>query len=141
MRRGQEMDRIVEEKLSLVGMDGTQSLYPAELSGGMQKRVGMARALALNPEILLYDEPTSGLDPITSAVIDELINSMRDQLGVTSMVVSHDVGSISRIADLATMLYDGQVIQTGPFVEVRNTGDERVRQFLEGRSSGPIEVV
>lgn len=140
MRRGPEMNRIVEEKLALVGMDGTQAMYPSQLSGGMQKRVGLARALALDPDILLYDEPTSGLDPITSAVIDALVNNMRDRLGVTSITVSHDIRSISRVADYVTMLYDGRVIQTGPLDEVRLSSDERVRQFIEGRSEGPIEV-
>lgn len=138
--RGAEMDRLVEEKLALVGMDGTQEMYPSELSGGMQKRVGLARALALNPEVLLYDEPTSGLDPITSAVIDELVNSMRDHLGVTSVIVSHNMDSINRVADEVTMLYDGRVIASGPLDAVRNSDDPRVRQFLEGRSEGPIVV-
>lgn len=140
MRPGAEMDRLVEEKLALVGMDGTQAMLPAQLSGGMQKRVGLARALALNPDVLLYDEPTSGLDPITAAVIDELVNHMRDTLGVTSIVVSHNIESIHRVADLVTMLYEGKVIATGTLEEVRACEDARVRQFLEGRSQGPIIV-
>lgn len=139
-RRGPDLDNLVAEKLALVGMDGTQALYPAELSGGMQKRVGLARALALNPDVLLYDEPTSGLDPVTATVIDELIVSMRDRLGVTSLVVSHTIGSIFRISNLVTMLYGGEAIITGTPDEVRNTSDARVRQFVEGRSQGPIVV-
>lgn len=140
VKRGPELKALVDEKLSIVGMEGTEKLYPSELSGGMQKRVGLARALALNPCILLYDEPTSGLDPITAALIDELIVEMRDRLGVTSLVVSHTVASVFRISDYVTMLYDGHVIITGSADEVRGSTDPRVRQFLEGRSVGPIVI-
>lgn len=140
MKRGPELDALVAEKLALVGMDGTQNMMPSELSGGMQKRVGLARALALNPSVLLYDEPTSGLDPITATVINELITEMRDRLHVTSLVVSHDVASVFRIADLVTMLYEGEAIVTGTPDEVQSSSDPRVRQFIEGRSSGPIVV-
>ena len=140
MHRGAEMDALVAEKLAMVGMEGTERLYPAELSGGMQKRVGLARALALNPEVLLYDEPTSGLDPITAAVIDDLIIRMRDTLGVTSLVVSHTVESVFRISDLVTILYEGEIIVNGTPDELRNSSDPRVRQFVEGRTDGPIQL-
>jgi phospholipid/cholesterol/gamma-HCH transport system ATP-binding protein len=139
-RRGSELNALVDEKLGLVGMAGAQNLMPAELSGGMQKRVGLARALALNPTVLLYDEPTSGLDPVTATVIDELIVGMRDRLGVTSLVVSHAVSSIFRIADIVTMLHEGAVIASGTPDEIRASTDPRVVQFVEGRSKGPIEV-
>ncbi|HEY3265430.1 MAG TPA: ATP-binding cassette domain-containing protein [Armatimonadota bacterium] len=140
LKRGPELDSLVAEKLALVGMDGTQAMMPSELSGGMQKRVGLARALALNPDVLLYDEPTSGLDPITATVIDELIVEMRNTLHVTSLVVSHAVDSVFRIADVVTMLYDGEPIITGTPDEVRKSSDPRVRQFVEGRTTGPISV-
>jgi phospholipid/cholesterol/gamma-HCH transport system ATP-binding protein len=139
-RRGPELDDLVAEKLALVGLDGTQNMMPEELSGGMQKRVGLARALAVNPRVLLYDEPTSGLDPVTATVIDELIIEMRDRLGVTSLVVSHAVSSVFRIADIITMLYDGAAIISGTPDEIRACDDPRVRQFVEGKSSGPIII-
>lgn len=141
MKPGTELNDLVTTKLSLVGMDGTQRMMPSQLSGGMQKRVGLARALASDPTVLLYDEPTSGLDPVTAAVIDELIVEMRDRLKVTSLVVSHNVSSVFRIADFVTMLHDGEVIVSGTPDEVRGCADERVRQFVEGRSRGPIQVV
>lgn len=140
IKHGPELDSLVSEKLGLVGMEGAQRLMPAQLSGGMQKRVGLARALALNPAVLLYDEPTSGLDPVTATVIDELIVEMRGRLLVTSLVVSHAVSSIFRIADMVTMLHDGEAIISGTPEEVRQSEDPRVKQFVEGRSDGPIEV-
>ncbi len=107
----------------------------------MAKRVGLARALALNPRFVLYDETTSGLDPITARVIDDLIIRVRDELKVTSLVVTHAVNSVFRFADVATMLYEGEAIATGAPEELRNCDDERVRQFIEGYSNGPIRVV
>jgi phospholipid/cholesterol/gamma-HCH transport system ATP-binding protein len=133
-----EIDRIVRDMLQMVGMDGTQSQFPSELSGGMQKRVGLARALALEPEILLYDEPTSGLDPIIAASIDELILGMKDRLGVTSVVVSHSMESIWRTADQVAMIHEGRIIAQGSADEIRNTEDPAVRQFIEGRTDGPL---
>lgn len=140
IRDGKELSRLVSEKLSLVGLDGTQSLYPSELSGGMKKRVGLARALALNPRILLYDEPTSGLDPITAGVIDDLIAELRDRIGVTSVVVSHDVEGVFRVSDVVAMLYEGRVIFTGSPEQARSTDNPYVRQFIEGQAKGPISV-
>lgn len=134
-----EIDDIVEEKLMLVGLLGTQNLMPAQLSGGMQKRVSLARAIAMNPEALFYDEPTSGLDPVMTTVIGNLIVEMRDKLGVTSVVVSHDIESIFRISDRIAMLYDGTIISYGTVEEIRESTDERVQQFIGGRVEGPIQ--
>jgi phospholipid/cholesterol/gamma-HCH transport system ATP-binding protein len=135
-----EIRRVVEEQLEAVGMLGTERQMPAELSGGMRKRIGLARALATNPEVLFYDEPTSGLDPVVATVIDELIMQVRDTHGVTSVVVSHTIPSIFRIADRIAMLYDGHFIAVGTPDEIRRCQDPVVRQFIEGRSQGPIQV-
>ena len=133
-----EIDDIVEEKLALVGLPGTQFLMPSQLSGGMQKRVGLARAIAMSPEVLLYDEPTSGLDPVMTTVIDNLVMEMRDRLGVTSVVVSHALASIFRISDRIAMLHQGTIIACGTADEIRSSTDERVQQFVSGKSEGPI---
>ena len=135
-----EIKRMVAEKLALVGLPGTEAMYPSELSGGMAKRVGLARAIAMSPEILLYDEPTSGLDPVMESVIDELIMQMRDKLGVTSIVVSHSIPSIMRISDKIAMIHNGEVLATGTPEQIRNCDNPVVRQFVEGKSHGPIEV-
>jgi phospholipid/cholesterol/gamma-HCH transport system ATP-binding protein len=135
-----EIRRVVEEKLDAVGMPGSERLLPAELSGGMRKRIGLARALATNPEVLFYDEPTSGLDPVVATLIDELIVHVRDTLGVTSVVVSHTIPSIFRISDRIAMLYGGRFIAVGSPEEIRQSADPVVRQFIEGRSEGPIHV-
>lgn len=134
-----EIDDIVEEKLALVGMPGTQNLMPAELSGGMQKRVSLARAIAMSPEVLFYDEPTSGLDPVMTTVIGNLIMEMRDRLGVTSVVVSHDIENIFRISDRIGMLHGGTIVAYGTPEEIRELPDERVQQFIEGQAEGPIQ--
>jgi phospholipid/cholesterol/gamma-HCH transport system ATP-binding protein len=132
---------IVDSKLASVGLEGVDTQYPAELSGGMRKRVGLARALATDPEVLLYDEPTSGLDPVVGTVIDELIQRVRDTLGVTSVMVSHHLPSIFRISDRVAMLYDGRVEAIGTVTQIRESDNPVVRQFVEGRSEGPIQVV
>ena len=134
-----EIDKIVEEKLSLVGLPGTQKLLPSQLSGGMQKRVGLARAIAMNPQILLYDEPTSGLDPVMTTIIDNLIMEMHKSLGVTSVVISHDIKSIMRIASKIAMIYDGSIIAYAAPEAILNSNDSRVRQFVEGNADGPIK--
>lgn len=133
-----EINDIVEEKLGLVGLPGAQNLMPAQLSGGMQKRVSLARAIAMNPEVLFYDEPTSGLDPVMTTVIGDLITEMRDKLGVTSVVVSHDIESIFRVSDKVGMLHGGTIIAYGTPEEIRKSPDERVQQFIQGRAEGPI---
>jgi len=135
-----EIQRIVKEKLAIAAVSGTELLYPSELSGGMAKRVGLARALAMEPEILLYDEPTSGLDPVVASVIDEQIMRTRDKLGVTSVVVSHNVSSVMRMSDLVAVLDKGRIRALGTPEAIRATVDPMVRQFIEGRTQGPIEV-
>ena len=124
----------VAEVLELVDLPNVQDKFPAELSGGMRKRVGLARAIALRPKYILYDEPTTGLDPVTSAVIDDLMIRMRDRLGVTSIVITHDMRSAYRVGTRIAMLYEGKVRQVGTVDEIRNSSDETVRQFVEGRA-------
>lgn len=125
----------VEEGLRLVDLPDAGPLMPAELSGGMRKRVGLARAIALRPKYMLYDEPTTGLDPVTSAVIDELMVRTREALGVTSLMITHDMRSAYRVGDRIAMLYDGRVRQEGTVAEIQQTTDPVVRQFIEGRPS------
>lgn len=132
--------RRVAELLHAVGLPGVEKKLPSELSGGMRRRVGLARALATDPEIVLYDEPTSGLDPVTAASIDELILSTRDRNQVTSIVVSHDMGSIYRIADKILLLYDGKAQILGTPNEIRRSNDPVVSQFINGEINGPIQV-
>lgn len=134
----EQIERLVEEKLRIVGMEGTQNLLPEQLSGGMQKRVGLARALAMEPLILLYDEPTSGLDPISTAGIDNLMIRLRDSLGVTSVVVSHHLPSIFRVANRIAMIHNGEIRAVGTPDEIRQSPDEAVQQFIHGTSQGPI---
>jgi phospholipid/cholesterol/gamma-HCH transport system ATP-binding protein len=124
----------VAEVLDLVDLPNVESKFPAELSGGMRKRVGLARAIALRPSYILYDEPTTGLDPVTSAVIDNLMIRMRDRLGVTSIVITHDMKSAFRVGTRIAMLYEGRVRQVGTVDEIRNSRDDVVRQFVEGRA-------
>jgi phospholipid/cholesterol/gamma-HCH transport system ATP-binding protein len=135
-----EIAEVVEHKLSMVGLPRTENLMPSELSGGMQKRVGLARALALDPEIVLYDEPTAGLDPITSATIAELIVKTRDELGVTSVVVSHDIPTIKRVSNRMAMLHGGKIVAAGPVEEMQQSKNPTVMQFMEGRTDGPIQI-
>jgi phospholipid/cholesterol/gamma-HCH transport system ATP-binding protein len=123
----------VSESLALVDLPGSESKYPAELSGGMRKRVGIARAIAKRPKYILYDEPTTGLDPVTSAVIDELMIRMRDKLGVTSVVITHDMRSAYTVGTRIAMLYEGRVRQVGTVDEIQHTTDPVVRQFIEGK--------
>jgi len=122
----------IEESLAVVELQGTEARYPAELSGGMRKRVGIARAIALKPRYILYDEPTTGLDPVTSAVMDQLMIRTRD-LGVTGLVVTHDMRSAFTVGDRIAMLYEGAIRQVGGVEEIRATEDPVVRQFIEGR--------
>jgi len=126
----------VAEALKLVDLAGAEPLMPAELSGGMRKRVGLARAIALRPKYLLYDEPTTGLDPVTAAVIDQLIVRTREALGVTSIVITHDMRSAYTVGDRIAMLYQGRIRQVGTVDEIRATTDPVVRQFIEGRPDG-----
>ena len=128
------------EKLRMVGLVGVENLSPAELSGGMKKRVGLARAIAHEPEILLYDEPTTGLDPITADAINDLIIEMRERLAVTSVAITHDMHSAYKIAGRISMLYEGKIIQTGSPDEIKNTENPVVRQFITGSAVGPIKI-
>jgi len=123
----------------MVGLDGTQALMPGELSGGMRKRVALARAIALDPQVVLYDEPTTGLDPIRSDVINELILKLNDELHVTSVVVTHDMASAFKVADRLIMLWEGKVILEGKPDDFRNTKQEDVKRFIQGRAS-PAEL-
>ncbi|MDX9858628.1 MAG: ABC transporter ATP-binding protein [candidate division Zixibacteria bacterium] len=135
-----DIKRIVQEKLDMVGLASAADKYPSELSGGMRKRVGMARAIAADPEILLYDEPTTGLDPITADVINDLIVALNQRLHVTSIAVTHDMTSAFKIADRIVMLYQGRVEFTGTPDEVRSAANPVVQQFIHGRAAGPIQV-
>ncbi|MBI4721791.1 MAG: ABC transporter ATP-binding protein [Candidatus Stahlbacteria bacterium] len=128
-----ELSKIVDEKLALVKMEGTQNLMPSSLSGGMKKRVAIARALAMNPEYILYDEPTTGLDPITADKIDELICDLKKTLSITMMIVTHDLISAYRIADKIAMLAGGKIIFEGTSSEVKHCKSEEVRKFVYGR--------
>jgi len=134
------IDEVVAEKLALVGLSGLEDKMPAEISGGMKKRVALARAIAAEPRILLYDEPTTGLDPITADVINELIVDVNKKLGVTSIAVTHDMASAYKIADRIVMLYGGKVVCDGTPDEIRSTDNPMVRQFINGSSTGPIAV-
>jgi phospholipid/cholesterol/gamma-HCH transport system ATP-binding protein len=129
----------VAAKLAMVGLDGAQTKMPAELSGGMRKRVALARAIALDPEVVLYDEPTTGLDPIRADVINELILKLNDELHVTSVVVTHDMASAYKVADRLVMLSGGKVVQEGKADDFRNSRQEEVRRFVQGRAS-PAEL-
>jgi phospholipid/cholesterol/gamma-HCH transport system ATP-binding protein len=128
-----ELAERVHESLALVDLTGTDDKMPAELSGGMRKRVGIARAIALRPRYILYDEPTTGLDPVTSAIMDRLMVRTREHLGVTGVVVTHDMRSAYTVGDRIAMLYQGAVRQVGTVAEIQQTDDPVVRQFIEGR--------
>jgi phospholipid/cholesterol/gamma-HCH transport system ATP-binding protein len=129
----EEIGERVAEALAVVDLTGAGDQYPAELSGGMRKRVGIARAIALRPRYILYDEPTTGLDPVTSAVMDRLIVRTRERFGVTAVVVTHDMRSAYTVGDRIAMLYEGRIRQVGTVAEVQATEDPVVRQFIEGR--------
>ena len=135
-----EIGSTVPTMLEQVGLRGIEDRKPSELSGGMQKRVGLARSIAVHPEIMLYDEPTTGVDPITGGAVDRLIQKMRDTYGITSVVVTHDMKSAYRIADRISMLYEGRIIFTGTPDEIRTTDNPYVRQFVEGRANGPMSI-
>ncbi len=138
----EEIDDIVVRRLNDVGLkEEVRWKMPSDLSGGMKKRVALARVLAMNPEYLLYDEPTTGLDPITSDAINDLIIETREKFGVTSVVVTHDMASAFKVADKVSMLYKGRIIQTGSPEEILKTENPYVRQFVQGSSKGPISIL
>ena len=128
----EKIRRIIAEKLALVGLSGVENMMPSELSGGMKKRVGLARAIAFEPSIIFYDEPDSGLDPVMTGKIDELIRTMQRQLGVTSVVVTHDMESAFLVGDRIAMVYEGEIIADETAEEFRRLSDPRVRAFLRG---------
>jgi phospholipid/cholesterol/gamma-HCH transport system ATP-binding protein len=136
----EEIKAIAVDKLRLVGLRHVEDLMPSELSGGMRKRVSLARAIAMEPEILLYDEPTTGLDPIMADVINDLIVQMRKKLEVTSIAITHDMVSAYKIADRIAMLYQGEIIEVGTPQQNRKSGNAIVQQFIQGRAEGPIKV-
>lgn len=132
------MSIMVKMKLELVGLRGFEDLMTSQLSGGMKKRVGLARAIVMDPEIIFYDEPTAGLDPIVSGVIDKLILDLSKKLSITSVVVTHDMNSVFRIADRIAMLHEGKIIQVGAKEDFRNTANPLAKQFVNGEPEGPI---
>lgn len=134
-----QINRIVDEKLGLLQLGDAGDKMPSEISGGMKKRAGLARAIVRDPDIILYDEPTSGLDPVMSAKINELIIEMQEKLQVTSVVVTHDMESAYYIADTIAMLYEGKLIECGTPDQIRDSSDPVVQQFIRGEINGPIE--
>jgi len=135
----EKIQALVAESLAKVGLRGIENLMPHELSGGMKKRVGLARAIAYRPEIILYDEPSTGIDPIRADAINELINLMKKELKVTSVVITHDMVSSYKVADRMAMLHEGKIVLTGTPEEIKNSGNQVIQQFIHGRAKGPIE--
>jgi phospholipid/cholesterol/gamma-HCH transport system ATP-binding protein len=133
-----EISTRVEERLKMVGLPGIQELKPSSLSGGMRKRVGLARAIAMDPHYVLYDEPTTGLDPVTADAINVLIRDLQEQLGITSIVVTHDMKSAEYVSDRVCMLHDGMIVFDGTFDEIKASPDPIVQQFITGSSHGPL---
>lgn len=133
-----EIRKIATEKLALVGLKDVEDKMPADLSGGMKKRVGLARAIAMDAAIILYDEPTTGLDPINADAINDLIVDLRKKLGVTSVTITHDMHSAYKISDRIAMLYKGSIQEVGTPEEIKNTTNPIVRQFISGSAVGPI---
>ena len=136
-----ERSEIVHWKLAQVGLSGCENQFPSEVSGGMRKRAAIARALALDPQIIFFDEPTTGLDPIMSGVINDLIREIVVEMGATAMTITHDMTSVRAIADKVAMLHDGVIQWTGPVSEMDAAPDPYLQQFIHGRAEGPIEAV
>ena len=137
----EEIRRIVRQKLELVGLKGVEDKMPNQLSGGMRKRVGLARAIALEPEIILFDEPTTGLDPPLADAINDLIIDTQRRLGVTAVVISHDIAGAYKVGHKIAMLYQGRIIAQGTPEQIQDCDDPVVQQFIHGRSQGPMEVL
>ena len=133
-----EIKEIAIEKLKLLGLENAEDLMPSQLSGGMRKRVSLARAIAMDPEIILYDEPTTGLDPIRADAIDNLIVRMKEKLQKTAIAITHDMKSAYRIGDRIAMLYQGKIIEGGTPEQIKNSPNPIVQQFIQGKSEGPV---
>jgi phospholipid/cholesterol/gamma-HCH transport system ATP-binding protein len=130
---------IIKMKLSLVGLRGFENYYPSQISGGMRKRVGLARAIALDPAIVFYDEPTSGLDPVVGGVIDKLIKDLSEKLLITSVVITHDMQSVFHISDRVAMVHKGKIVEVGTPSEIKDSKNPYIQQFINGKPTGPID--
>jgi phospholipid/cholesterol/gamma-HCH transport system ATP-binding protein len=130
---------IIKMKLSMVGLRGFEQYYPSQISGGMRKRVGLARAIALDPDIVFYDEPTSGLDPVVGGVIDKLVKDLSRKLLITSVVVTHDMHSVFEIADRVAMVHKGKIVEVGTIQQIKDSQNPYVQQFIQGSPDGPID--
>jgi len=136
----EEIDRRVKDALESVGLEGVEDKLPGELSGGMQKRAGFARAIVNEPHVIMFDEPTTGLDPIMTRIITTTMKSIQDRLKATSIVISHDLPSVFAIADGIALLFEGTIIEYGPVMQVRQSPNPIVQQFLQGSEIGPIPL-
>ncbi len=136
-----ELFQIAKEKLALVGLKDIEALSPSELSGGMKKRVALARVIAMNPSVILYDEPTTGIDPIMADAINDLIISLQEKLKVTSVVVTHDMTSAYKVADRMAMLHEGKIIEVGSAAAFKRSTNPYIKQFVKGSAKGPIHLV
>jgi len=137
----EEIEKIVSEKLNVVGLEGIEKKYPHELSGGMQKRVSFARAIVTNPQLILYDEPTAGLDPVTSTVIENYINTLRKELKVTSIIVTHQLSTINNCADKVIMFYGGHIVYKGTPKEMLESDNPYAKQFIAASVDGPMKML
>lgn len=135
----ERIQELVAESLDKVGLKGCEGLMPQELSGGMRKRVGLARAIAYRPDIILYDEPSTGIDPIRADAINDLINMMKREMNVSTIVITHDIVSTYKVADRIAMLYEGKIVEVATPEEIRNSKNPVIQQFIHGRAKGPIK--
>ena len=135
-----DITKIVQEKLKMVGLEGIENLYPSELSGGMQKRVGFARAIVTNPQIILYDEPTAGLDPVTSTIIEDYIVRLKNELNASCIVVTHQLSTIKRAIDYVIMLYHGKIVFKGSVPELLTGANPYAKQFIDASVQGPMNI-